>query len=328
MKRICSILLIPLVFLAACDGEPGFSGDAAPPPVPGAGAFAIDSGNAVAVTGVAYKAALASGELAGLADSNGLTADAGGVNKTAFSGKVGGVVTQSVPIPLGPQPCLLDGEVEITLDVVDPAVFAAGMYSAGDTIHIEYRGCIDVQGETIDGVMDLEVISVEGDLLGGVFNLTMSIVATNLQVTTPDDVLSIHGDVTASINTLNAPFVRASVSGERIETSSNASSEILTAFDSLQTVDGGLNPIPYTMSAGGTLDSSQLPGIVDYSTPVTFQGLGENYPHTGEFLVVSGNSSALLIAIDDVNVQIDIDNNRDGTVDETIMTTWAELLAS
>ncbi len=137
-----------------------------------------------------------------------------------------------------------------------------------------------------------------------------------------------NGDATASINTIDTPFVRASVSGDRMELSSNASSEILTGFDSLQTLDGGLETLPYTMTASGTLDSSRLAGVVTYSTPVMFEGLGASYPHTGEFLVVSGNSSVLMIAIDDVNVQIDIDSNRDGTVDETIMTTWAELLAS
>jgi hypothetical protein len=275
---------------------------------------------------VAYEAATASGEFAGLAGGTGLTADAGGMSKTALQSKTGGLISQSVPIPLGPQPCLIDGEVEITLDVVDPLVFAAGMYSAGDTIHVEYRGCIDVEGETIDGVLDLEVISADGDLLGGSFELTMDIVATNLQVTTPDDILRSHGDVTASINTLDAPFVQASVSGERMETSSNTSSEILSAYDSLQTVDGGLQTMPYTTNASGTLDSSQLPGVVAYSTPVTFEGLGDNYPHTGAFLVETSSSSARLTAVNEIDVLIEIDNGKDGSIDETIETTWAELL--
>lgn len=327
MKRNCSILLIPLVLLAACEGEPGFTGEGTPPP--GAGAFAIDSANAVAVTGTAYQAALASGELAGLTESTGLTADAGGVNKTSVLGKAGGLVNQNVPIGPETQPCAVFGEVIFSADVVDPFALAAGVFSVGDTFHVEYVACDDGLGEIINGVVDLVVDAFAGDLLvSGEFELTMSMVATNLQVTTPTDVLSTHGDATASINTLDAPFVRASVTGNRMELSSNASSEILTGFDSLQTLDGGLETLPYTTIANGTLDSSQLPGVVTYSTPVTLEGFGANFPHTGEFLVVSGNSSARLIAIDDVNVQIDIDNNRDGTVDETIMTTWAELVGS
>ena len=127
MKRNCSILLIPLVFLAACEGEPGFTGEGTPPP--GAGAFAIDSANAVAVTGTAYQAALASGELAGLTESTGLTADAGGVNKTSVLGKAGGLVNQNVPIGPETQPCAVFGEVIFSADVVDPfAVFDFALF--------------------------------------------------------------------------------------------------------------------------------------------------------------------------------------------------------
>jgi hypothetical protein len=58
-----------------------------------------------------------------------------------------------------------------------------------------------------------------------------------------------------------------------------------------------------------------LAGSIDYSTPVVFAGIGSNYPHMGEFLV----------ADNDVDVHIDIDSNGDNVVDQTIVTTWAEL---
>jgi hypothetical protein len=67
---------------------------------------------------------------------------------------------------------------------------------------------------------------------------------------------------------------------------------------------------------------------VSYSTPVTFEGFDLDYPGTGEFLVEGDNSSARLIAIDNVNVRIEVDTDGNGTVDETINTTWAELTAS
>jgi len=56
-----------------------------------------------------------------------------------------------------------------------------------------------------------------------------------------------------------------------------------------------------------------------------FAGLGANYPYTGEFLVVGENSSLRLVADNDVDVHIDIDSDGDTVVDETIVTTWAEL---
>jgi hypothetical protein len=66
---------------------------------------------------------------------------------------------------------------------------------------------------------------------------------------------------------------------------------------------------------------------VTYSTPVVFTGFDNDYPDTGELLVEGDSSSARLIAMDNVNVRIEIDADGDGTIDDTIDTTWAELAA-
>ena len=62
-----------------------------------------------------------------------------------------------------------------------------------------------------------------------------------------------------------------------------------------------------------------------YATPVTFEGFDNGYPHTGELLITGDSSSARLIALDDVNVRIEIDGDGDGAVDDTIDTTWVAL---
>ncbi len=188
--------------------------------------------------------------------------------------------------------------------------------------------CDDGIGEVIDGLVDMVVTAFAGDILSGAYELTMDIIATGLQVTTADNVILSNGDATASINSLDTPFISASVSGNSMTVQDNAASETLTNYQSAQTIDAGVFPTPYTMLASGTLDSSRLAGAVSYSTPVMFEGFDANFPYTGEFLVTSGSSTARLIALDDVNVRIEIDSDRDGTVDETIETTWAELLAA
>jgi hypothetical protein len=60
-----------------------------------------------------------------------------------------------------------------------------------------------------------------------------------------------------------------------------------------------------------------------------FRGLGTNYPGEGVLLVSSTDSSARLIAVNDVDVRIEIYSNAagTGTPDSTILTTWAELAA-
>lgn len=73
----------------------------------------------------------------------------------------------------------------------------------------------------------------------------------------------------------------------------------------------------------GTLDSSQLGGVVEYSMPVVFQGFDSDYPSSGQLLVTgAGGATVRLIAVDNVNVRIEIDADGVAPVDETIGTTW------
>ena len=167
-----------------------------------------------------------------------------------------------------------------------------------------------------------------GDILSGAYEMTLNMTITNFQVTTATDVILTHGDTQATLNTLLAPYIEASVGGGSITVSTNTSSETLMAYSSAQTLDGRVAPAPYTMTAAGTLDSSQLGGIVEYSTPVTFTGLDTGYPTAGELLVEGLGSSARLIAqANGIDVTILIDSNNDDEIDETIETTWEELAA-
>jgi len=160
--------------------------------------------------------------------------------------------------------------------------------------------------------------------------MTMTMNLTDFQLDIGSDVLTSNGDATASLDNTVALFVSASVSGTSMTTDANSSSEILTSYSSAQTLDLNLDPTEYTMNASGTLDSSQLDGIVGYSTPVPFLGFNLNNPHVGQLLVTSENGSARLIAQENaIDVVIEIYASNDGLGDpiETINTTWAALAA-
>jgi hypothetical protein len=77
--------------------------------------------------------------------------------------------------------------------------------------------------------------------------------------------------------------------------------------------------------AAGLIDSTQLAGIVRYSTPVEFSGAGIEFPSAGVLFVEGSNSSARLTAVDNVTVTIELDVNGDGETDQTINTTWVDL---
>jgi hypothetical protein len=327
MNRLTISLVLTLFLLAACGGGSSGNGNNNPPPRAG---FNINASNGLQVSQVTYRSAASSGEIAGLAGNSGLTGHGdGSLAKPGLAqapaGSVGSVLQK---VPLGPVtlPCAVTGEVSISGDVDDPMTL-----TAGDRITVDYDNCDDGLGEVIDGTLDSLVEAFEGDVLSGIYDMTMAMDLINFQVTGATDVLMANGDGTATINSLASPYVEASVSGESMLSDLNGSTETLTNYASAQTVDAGVSPSPYTLSASGTLDSSQLDGSVTYSTPVMFEGEDANYPHVGEMLISGDASSARIIAQSNaIDVVIEIYDNTTGTGTPTdvINTTWTELAGS
>lgn len=304
--------------LAACGG----GGTDEPPTA--SPALEITSGNAALVTKTAWNSANDSADMAGVAGTSGLIASAAGdyVKPGAAPGaafKLGTIVNS---VPFGPQtlPCAVAGSITIQGDLADPLTL-----SPGDFISVEADMCDDGLGEITDGLVETTVETLSGDFAAGLFDLAMTIAMTDFKVTTPDDEVTGNGGATVSLDTLAAPFVAASISGSSISVARMNAATTLTNFLTTQTLDAGLSPSPYTLASSGTIDTTELPGIVEYSTPVTFEGFGADLPGTGVLEVEGLNSSARLIAVDSVNVLIEIDTNNDGVVDETIETSWDAL---
>ena len=95
--------------------------------------------------------------------------------------------------------------------------------------------------------------------------------------------------------------------------------------DYLVAVISDVNAQTETISADGTFTSDVLAGSVTFETLQDFVVMGDDNPSTGRMLISDGSSSVLVIVLDNLNVQLDIDLDLDGTIDETIMLTWADL---
>lgn len=312
------------VMIAACSsGGDQFGGTQ-----PSTTTFAITSANATTAARVSWEAVVASGDFGDLGGSLGLTASApgGSVSTSQATKPAGYLIDLLYQVPFGPfvTPCPVgNGTVTVSGEIANPPA-----YTAGDTFQVVYELCDDGAGEVVDGTVDLTVREFTGDIITGMFMVSMDAVVTNLQTITGTDTITNNGDATVSLDTMQAPFVAAGVSGTSMIVDSNASSETLSNFSSSQTVDGNVQALPFTLSAAGTLDSTQLAGVVQYSTPVAFAGEGVDYPSSGALLVEGENSSARLTVVDNINVTIEIDANGDGIIDDTINTTWANLASS
>jgi hypothetical protein len=319
MKRSLGLLFAVSLITTACGGSGG--SDNSQPFVP-ASDITITDANGQEVARVAYLAAAQSGESAGLVGNSGLATAPGEVLKVP--GEIAKPVRIAISrIPFGPEdvPCDERGMMTISGNIRNPATL-----SVDDEIRIEAFDCDDGLGEVIDGVINFRVDAFSGDINTGFYNLRMDLDLIDFQVTTAEEVILSNGDILVTVNTLQSPFVSATVAGEALTLDLNGASETLVDYSTTETFDGGLFPSPYTMTTSGTLDSTQLGGTVRFSTPVMFEGLEPAYPHTGEMLIRGEGSSVRLIAFPEGVVHILIDTTGDGEPEQTIETTWDALL--
>ena len=332
MQRKAITLFTSLFLVAGCGGGGGggAGGSGVTPPVASPGpTVAITSNNAVEVAKASYDTALDSGEFADLSGTGlFISSTPGGFSKLdaaiAESAKVGNGSQSQIPIPATTSQCAVSGDVTVSGEIADPIT---PTLTEDDFFEIDYNNCDDGFGDVTDGLVRMEVDSFTGALADEAFDLTASFTLGMLQIRTGQDVMTSDGTVSATIDTMNPLSLFTGVSGESMTLDRNQSSERLTEFSSSMNVDVSLQVPTYTRSASGTLDSTLLAGVVRYSTPVAFQGLGSDFPNGGEFLVQGAASSLRLIAENNTDVSIELDTDGDGNVDETIETTWAELMA-
>lgn len=314
LTRIC----LPAITLSlvACGGGGGSSSGS---PSPDPSQAVIDSGNAEAVAGRSMNGAFQTGGYGGLTGAGGVaTIGNGGPSKPAAAGGAG------IQVPIGPEttPCAVSGSTTISGDIASPLTI-----TPGDFVDIDWDNCDDGVGVVIDGLLGTTFTSFEGDLSTGQTLLGMSLRVANLQATAGNEFNRTNGDIALTVDTTTPMLVVATSIGSVFTVATNASTDALSNFSSTVTENSGMLPSLVSTTSSGTISSTQFEGTVTYGTPVTFEALGDAYPYTGELLVTGADNATLrLIAMDEVNVRILADYDGDGATDETIDTTWDELV--
>jgi len=320
LKQLMSVAFLSVIGISACGG--GGSSSTVDTPA------TIDSDNASKMVEVVASVAMGFDEFAGFVDltESNLLSDVSNPDALAIATKVGlsrldGATVKSILIQPETALCAVSGSVTVWGHIAAP-----DSLTAGDAISIDSDMCDDGDDEIADGLIAMTIVSFQGDIYTSEFLLGVDMIFANFMVTESGETTALNGDIGVTLDMRTPAMATITVFGDSFTSSGMGKTQSISHFSNTYTADFSELPAARTFKSRGTVVSSEFVGTVTYQTPVNFEASGENDPHTGQLLVTGANNATLrLIAIDNINIQIDADYEGDEIVDETLNMTWAEI---
>lgn len=302
-----------LVTLASCGGSSG-GGTAVPPPPPvNTSMLPITADNAQEITVSVLEAVTSSADLVDIADVVGLPV-VGSANNAFTKPALGDVITQVTACDTG--------EMTTTWNDADNNL----QVSTGDTFDTQFAMCFfQDSGVTIDGTSTIQDLVVTGDPANQV--VPWGLVATfgfiDLIATDAIDTVTINGDIDLEISSDDNVVIDASLGSALLEVDVDGVAESLSDYRMTQLIN--LNLLLQEITADGIYTSDILQGSVTFETLENFTAFGDDNPSSGQLLISDSSSSVLVTVLDNLNVELGIDLDLDGTIDQTIVVAWADL---
>jgi hypothetical protein len=224
-----------------------------------------------------------------------------------------------------PAPTCGAGSIDVLVDDAPPT----DVVSTGDSLTLSLHGCtMDLDGEfvTLDGSVTLdvsEVIDTPPDGWQARFTVTFG----SLSMAAASDVITMNGRMAAAVTTLDGITYTTTVTTDlsvAAESGGETFSAKLSGFRSEETYDEMTGD--YSRSFSGRFSSSGIGGAVDMETVVPFTGNGDDPPTAGESVIRGADASEVrLLALGGLAVRIFIDEDGDGTPENTVDTTWNDI---
>jgi hypothetical protein len=157
---------------------------------------------------------------------------------------------------------------------------------------------------------------------------------------TENDLLRfIDGSCHSGTGTFNTLYDYVYTTTGAVHIQSSASSFMVWSGGVNRTVTGaivntdfmvGQPPVLISRSSSGSVTSADLVGSFTYQsiTPdvLVLDNNSATGPSSGDLLVTAGDGSTMhMVALSELSLRLDLDFDGDTTVDQSIMTTWAEL---
>jgi len=323
MKMLIKTLVLGagLSLVAACGGGGGGGSN---PPVVITPDATISSQNAVEIAGDVVTGVLDTGELGAFGGSGLIGADSGAgpaMSKASATAANKGV-NVILSAPFGPEvsPCAMGGNVSVSGNLSSQDTL-----TPGDTITARFTICDDGEGEVVNGVLTLDVDTFDGDLLSGFVAIGVTMGFQGFSVTENGEITTVQGGLSVLIDTRNYPLSTFTMSSGSLSVTDGVETVVLSNFTTTASADESSQPPAFTFESSGRI-SVPTHGSVTYRVEEPFTGFGESDPDSGVLYIegeMGANITATVLSANQVQLEMDYDGN--GSIDETVIVTWVEL---
>ncbi len=315
------VLACLALVVGACGGGGGGGGSAAPPAAPAV----IDAGNAATIAREVLDAGLGAGSFGAAVGGGGiLAADGGPGAQAAGAARQRRTIQQvrpSVVMPAETFDCLVTGTVRLS-----GSVASADTLTAGDRISADFSACDDAEGTVLDGGLRIDVTAFSGDIFSDLYRLGARVTVTALTIDQDGEAVTGSGAFDLDLDRTVPLRSDQTVSGARLETRSGDEAWVLRDFAVTVLEDAtGIQP-QARYSGTGTLEGAGFEGAVDFVTVVPLLATGDAYPADGEVLITGADGATIRATVlDDQAIQLAIDLDGNGVVDETQQLPWSTI---
>jgi len=327
--RVTALIGVILIALVTILGKGG--GDGAPAGGGGGSSVGptaeINSATAPDISGATVESVILASTAVVDAPVGGLGGS--GISPSSLGASKNGGSSLMEEIPATTEPCPSGGSITISGNIADPDLLVfQGVLLPGDNFNSDFNACDIGFGLITNGGFDFTVNSFSG-VIFDLFDIDLDGNFRNFSLSSDGSTFQINGQFDASIVSTTFPISTVIASSPQLDISINPEGFAATLFDYSETSTTDFSGFPEicTTDASGSLQSSEFSGEVEFVTTEDFSGDCFDNPSSGSALITGADGATInLIVIDSNNVELHIDLDADGIVDEVQARTWDELL--
>ena len=154
--------------------------------------------------------------------------------------------------------------------------------------------------------------------------LDVGVTLFDLDVTESGETVTLDGDMNLLLDTSDSLSTTITVDGDSLTLVSGVETATLSDYAMTISVDPLSSSTSFSIS--GFLSASDFSGTVGFSTNASLALDSLGTPTSGVIVITGADGAAITVRIFSTqNIQLDVDSNGDGAVDDVIMTSWSEL---